>query len=213
MKYRKLPSLVCLLLATLVSTAAIYLGFTAAKRPARLLLEEEGARAVAAQLVECLSGGDFQQARDFLYGSPSLVLPQQAGEDAAALLWNHYRESLSGELVGEPYLTAQGYYQDAVFRGADLDGLTRRMKELAPGLAAEEIESAEDPSQVYNEDLTFREDFIAGLLLDAAQKAMGAAPRTRECRVRLRLCYGDGRWAVQPDQALLDILAGMMENV
>lgn len=208
MIYKKLPSLLCLLLAILVSASAINLGFTANGRPARILREEEDARGVAAQLVDCLDAGDFRRAGDYLQGS--LVLPREEGADAATLLWNYYRESLTGELIGQPYLDARGYYQDAVFRAVDLDELTCRMKELAPGLVTRRIETAEDPNQIYNKDLSLREELIADLLCEAAQKAMAEKTEMRECRVQLRLCYENGAWFVQPDQTLMDILAGRM---
>lgn len=211
MNVKKLPSLLCLLLAVAVSSTAIYLGFTANTRQPTLLREDKQARQAAEQLVDCLSSGDFQGAGGCLQGVTGLVLPQE-GEDAAGLLWRHYRESLSGELIGEVYLDAQGCCQDAVFRGADLDALTRRMRALAPGLLTQRIEQAEDPAEIYNEDLSLREALIDDLLLQAAQMAVEETQKTWECRVRLRLTYADGVWQVQPDPALLEILSGRMEN-
>lgn len=212
MKIKKLPSLLSLLLAIPVAAAAIYLGFKADTLPAGILRQDSSACLAASGLVDSLSAGDFQQAGDYLQGSPSLFLPQKKQEDAMTLLWNYYCRSLSGQLIGEPYVCAQGYFQDAVFYTADLDGLTRRMKELAPGLVAERIESAQEPSQVYNEDLSLREELIDSVLCSAARKAIQEKPQPRECRVRLQLVYEDTRWLIRPDQALLNILAGNMEN-
>lgn len=212
MNLRKLLSLTCLLLAILCAATAAYLGFTESARSPRILREDPEARLAASRLMECLCAGQFRQAGAFLQGQPSLALPQEEGDDAQTLLWNHYRRSLTGELTGEPYLTGQGYFQDAVLRTADLTALTRRMKALAPGLLTQRIEEAEDPAQIYTADLSLREELIADLLRQAAQTAIEQSSPTQEVRLRLRLCYDQDAWRVQPDQALMDILAGRMEK-
>ena len=42
--------------------------------------------------------------------------------------------------------------------------------------------------------------------------AINQETERKVCQVQLRLVYEKDRWLIQPDQALLDILAGNMEN-
>ena len=212
MKSNRIFSVLSLLLAVPAAAAALYMGMTADSRPAKLLWSEPGARAAASALVETLSTGDFQKGCDFLYGTTQLILPEGEGQDASALLWNHYCENLTGGLVGEPYLSPRGYCQDAVFYVPDLDGLTRRMKELAPELVTRRIVEARELSDVYDADYSFRQDLISEVLVEAARSAIAQEPERTVCQVQLRLVYEKDRWLIQPDQALLDILAGNMEN-
>ena len=212
MKSNRFFSVLSLLLAVPAAAAALYMGMTADSRPAKLLWSEPGARAAASALVETLSTGDFQKGSDFLYGTTQLILPEGEGQDASALLWNHYCENLTGGLVGEPYLSPRGYCQDAVFYVPDLDTLTRRMKELAPELVTRRIVEARELSDVYDADYSFRQDLISEVLVEAARSAIAQEPERKVCQVQLRLVYEKDRWLIQPDQALLDILAGKMEN-
>ena len=50
------------------------------------------------------------------------------------------------------------------------------------------------------------------VLVEAARSAIAQEPERKVCQVQLRLVYEKDRWLIQPDQALLDILAGKMEN-
>ena len=212
MKSNRFFSVLSLLLAVPAAASALYMGMTADSRPAKLLWSEPGARAAASALVETLSTGDFQKGCDFLYGTTQLILPEGEGQDASALLWNHYCENLTGGLVGEPYLSPRGYCQDAVFYVPDLDALTRRMKELAPELVTRRIVEARELSDVYDADYSFRQDLISEVLVEAARIAIAQEPERKVCQVQLRLVYEKDRWLIQPDQALLDILAGKMGN-
>lgn len=212
MKSNRIFSVLSLLLAVPAAAAALYAGVTAASRPAKLLWSEPGARAAASALVETLSAGDFRKGSDYLYGTTQLILPEGEDRDASALLWNHYCENLTGGLVGEPYLSPRGYCQDAVFYVPDLDALTRRMKELAPELVTRRIVEARELSDVYDADFSFRQDLISEVLVEAARSAIAQEPERKVCQVQLRLVFEKDRWLIQPDQALLDILAGKMEN-
>ena len=212
MKRNKILSLLSLLLALPAVALALYLGTTGRYRPPELLRRDEQAREVADQLVACLDSGDFEGCGQYLWGDPQLLLPNPSGQEADALLWAFYRSNLSGELVGEPYLGDQSYIQDAVFFVPDLDGLTRRMKELAPKLVADRIAAAKDPRELYNADQSLREDLVLAVLRQAARKAMEERPEPMECRVRLELVYEKGQWKIQVNQDLLDILSGKMEN-
>ena len=212
MKSNRFFSVLSLLLAVPAAAAALYMGMTADSRPAKLLWSEPGARAAASALVETLSTGDFQKGCDFLYGTTQLILPEGEGQDASALLWNHYCENLTGGLVGEPYLSPRGYCQDAGLYEPDLDTLTRRMKELAPELVTRRIVEARELSDVYDADFSFRQDLISEVLTEAARSAIAQEPERKVCQVQLRLVYEKDRWLIQPDQALLDILAGKMGN-
>lgn len=211
MKSNRFLSILSLALAVPTAIAAVYMGFTAQYRPAKLLWSEPGAKATASALVETLSTGDFARGGSYLRGNPQLILPEEH-MDAASVLWEYYREHLTAELTGEPYLSSQGYCQDAVFSVPDLDGLSRRMKEIAPELVTQRIMQARELSEIYNEDYSFREDLISEILMASARSAIEEGADAKRCPVQLRLIYADDRWQVLPDQALMDILAGKMEN-
>ena len=211
MKSNRVFSIISLILAVPMAAAALYGGVTAQNRPAKLLWSEPGAKAAAAALVETLSAGNFAQGSEYLQGNPQLLLPEEAS-GAGGMLWDYYRQHLRGELTGEPYLSTRGYCQDALFTVPDLDGLIRRMKEIAPELVTQRIVQAQELSEIYNDDYSFRENLISEILAEAARSAMAEGAAPKQYPVQLRLVYQDDRWQVLPDQPLLDILAGKMEN-
>lgn len=211
MKSNRVLSIISLILAVPMAAAALYGGFTAQNRPAKLLWSEPGVKATAEALVETLSAGNFAQGSQYLRGNPQLLLPEEE-PGAGGMLWVYYRQHLRGELTGEPYLSTQGYCQNALFTVPDLDGLTLRMKEIAPELVTQRIVQAQELSEIYNEDYSFREDLISEILVEAAYSAIAEGIPQKQYPVQLRLVYQNDRWQVLPDQPLLDILAGKMEN-
>ena len=69
--------------------------------------------------------------------------------------------------------------------------------------------SAEDKTEIYNEDNSYRSELVNQALNDAVTQALSEDAQTVTRDVTLGLIYQDGAWWVVPDQALLKIISGV----
>ena len=92
-------------------------------------------------------------------------------------------------------------------RGADFESgnLIQRAKALLEAKAA----AAEDKTEIYNEDNSYRNELVDQALNDAVTQALSEDAQTVTRDVTLGLIYQDGAWWVVPDQALLQIISGV----
>ena len=69
--------------------------------------------------------------------------------------------------------------------------------------------AAEDKTEIYNEDNSYRNELVDQALNDAVTQALSEDAQTVTRDVTLGLIYQDGAWWVVPDQALLQIISGV----
>ena len=85
----------------------------------------------------------------------------------------------------------------------------RKRSNINPFLMEAKAAAAEDKTEIYNEDNSYRSELVNQALNDAVTQALGEDAQTVTRDVTLGLIYQDGAWWVVPDQALLQIISGV----
>ena len=158
-------------------------------------------------MMAALSSGDFQQASQYLCGTPTLDPGLEAGDIVAARLWASFADSLRCTPRGPCYATPEGMAREVTVRSLDMGRMLQTMKTTAPRLLEQQVARAEDMSEVYADDNTYREDFLRDVMLAAANAALTETP-ARERSLTVHLQYRDRQWWVLPEQTLLEAVSG-----
>ena len=116
--------------------------------------------------------------------------------------------SLSCEFRGSCYATDTGLARDAVITALDVSTVTEAVGEYAHALLTQRVETAEDMSELYDEEDNFRQDLVDAIVLEAVDQAIRENGQTASFDVTLSLIQRDGQWWVVPDQALLQAISG-----
>ena len=101
---------------------------------------------------------------------------------------------------------------DVSVSALDLSSVTANLKERAQKTLEKHIAEAEDPSEVYDENHDYREEFVMNALLAAAREALEQDAKTVTWNLTLNLVYENGQWWIMPEQALLKALSGGILN-
>ena len=91
----------------------------------------------------------------------------------------------------------------------DVSGVTAAVPQRAKALLEAKAAAAEDKTEIYNEDNSYRNELVDQALNDAVTQALSEDAQTVTRDVTLGLIYQDGAWWVVPDQALLQIISGV----
>ena len=174
----------------------------------RMLESPEAASAQAQRMMDALCAGDYETAQSCIYGQPDLGAGEP--EDAVSkLLWDAFVDSLSYEFTGLCRVTDTGFARDAAVTYLDVSGVTAAVPQRAKALLEAQAEAAEDKSEIYNEDNSYREALVDQALSDAVTQALAEDAQNVTRNVTLSLIYQDGAWWVVPDQALLQTISGV----
>lgn len=172
----------------------------------KMLFASDGAARCAEALMDRLCRGDYAGASACCLGNPALdPAPRTETEKQ---IWEAFTGSLEYTLVGDCYATPVGAAQDVTFRSLLLPGVTRNLRQRAETLLKKRVAEAKTMAEVYEEDLSYREDFLQAVLNDAVKEAIDADGRCTEQRLTLHLICDRGRWQVMPDAALLNAVCG-----
>ena len=198
----------------MVVTAAVSIASRNAQP--RMLESPEAASAQAQRMMDALCAGDYDTAQGCIYGQPDLGAGEP--EDAVSrLLWDAFTDSLSYEFTGLCRVTDTGFARDVSVTCLDVSGVTEAVPQRAKALLEAKAAAAEDKSELYNEDNSYRSELVDQALNDAVTQALNDAvtqalsedAQTVTRDVTLGLIYQDGAWWVVPDQALLKIISGV----
>ena len=191
-----------LLLAALVLACCV---FGRTMEP-KMLFPSDGAARCAEALMDRLCRGDYAGASACCLGNPALdPTPRTETEKQ---LWQAFSDSLEYTLVGSSYATAQGVAQDVTFRSLLLPGVTRNLRQRAETLLERRVAEAKTMAEVYEEDLSYREDFLRAVLSDAVKEAIEEDGCSLEQTLTLQLTCDRGRWQVTPDAAWMNAVCG-----
>lgn len=183
------------------------LAFSARNLPATLLSEPREAEETVQTLVDALNQGDLSQVSLVLYGQSALEEQPDFDNPFLATIWERYLESLSCRVEGDLIASDSGLSQSVIMKALDIQGalpqVERRYTELLP-LRSE----LEDAKTVYNDDGSYREEFVLSVLDEAAQEVLSQDCPTTSRKVTLTLVYRENRWWILPQEGLMDILAG-----
>lgn len=210
MKLHKWVAGLCALAGGLTMAAGIYLGLTAPNRQPVLLETVPDGQQLVSRFMEDVCRGDLSQASGLLLGQPELTIPEEP-QTLQGYLWEQYYDALAYSLVGEVYATHQGLYQDVELEVPELSTVLEQINALTPEILMERIDSAENISQIYNEENEYRPELIESVLMEAGEKAWDGHTVTRRT-IPMKLVYHDQAWWVEPSRELIAVLEGNMER-
>ena len=152
--------------------------------------------------------GDYDLASHSLLGTPDLGVHREATDPVGVMLWDAFLESMSYELVGDCYATSAGIAQDVTVICLDISSATAGLEDRAKVLMAQQVDEAEDMSEIYDEDNEYREDFVMSVLYDATRAALKEDARLTTTTITINLTYQDGQWWIIPEKGLLEVVSG-----
>ena len=162
------------LLFAAASIGVVVLGRSTA--PVLLEAPEEASLQVE-KLMDAVCDGDFAVANTLLYGAPNVGTDCVSADSVGAMIWEAYVESLDYELVGGLYATDAGIAQKVKLIHMELDTVTAQLGQRARALLKEAVESAEEVSQLYDENNEYQDALVTDVLREAARQALEEAVR------------------------------------
>ena len=210
-EYTMIKKVFAVLFAALGICSAVtagYIGVHFRDADPMLLTQPTVARSKVIDMMEAVCDGDYDKAGQSILGNPSLGVDREAADAVGVLIWDAFRDSLSYELVGECYTTADGLAQNITVTGMDIHSVTVNLRERSRALLEQRVAEAEDTSDIYNENNEYREDFVMDVLYDAAVQALAEDAAIETVSLTLKLSYNDGSWWVVADEALLNAISG-----
>lgn len=196
------------LIGIAAASLGVYLALTNIYSAPELLEEPATARQQVQTLFDALCQGDYDTVSSCLYGQPKLGMDREAADPVGQLFWNAMRESYSWETRGEFHATDSGVSLDVSVSALDFDSMTRNLRTRAQALLEERVLSAEDTSEIYDENNEYREEFVMAVLHDAAGDALKEDAEMIRWELTLNLIYENGQWWIMPEQDLLEALSG-----
>lgn len=192
----------------LLGTAA--LSFLSLEAPARVVTVSGEAREQTEDFMEALAAGDYAAAGSCMMGKTELTSEFAADSQLSALLWDAYTNQIRYAFAGDVYVTDTGYCRDVTITTLDIPAMMEVLKEQFPAALAQKAGAAE-AGLVYNEDGSYREEFVMEALTESAARLVPQCS-TRQWEITLQLTHRDGRWWILPEQSLMDMLAGGLGN-
>lgn len=205
---KKLLSAIFVVVGIAAATAAIYLALNNRTADPVLLVPPEEAKHQVTGLMDAVCSGDYAAASTYLQGQPGLGVDRAATDEVGILIWEAFCDSMTYELVGECYATADGLAQNVTITCLDVTSVTAVLKERSQAMLQQRVDEAENLDEVYDEKLQYREDFVMGVLYDAACEALEEDATTITAELTLNLIYQDGQWWIIADKLLLDAISG-----
>ncbi len=190
--------------ALLVGTLALVLGSLDA--PARLISVPEGAAACVDEVVSALSQGDFPEAERRIYGLSEQADSWEPSDEAGALIWQAYLDSITFDPIGAGYATQTGLAWDVTVTTMDISRVTAAASEHAGVLLEKQV------SRTEGEEYALSDEQTASLLYEAAQMAIEEEESQIVREIQLNLIQTDGAWYVLPDAQLLMVLSGNLKE-
>ena len=200
------------ILGGLLAMVGILLALSNRETSPILARQPEAAGLRVQTMMEALTEGDFETVSSCLYGTPDLGMEGQAAEAVGQLFWDALGDSFTYEILGDFHATDSGVALDVSISALDLSSVTVNLRERAQEMLEKHIEEAEDPSDVYDENNDYREDFVMNALLAAAREALAQDAKTVTWNLTLNLIYENGQWWIMPEQDLLKALTGGILN-
>ena len=199
------------LFAVLGLTAAalgIWLGLNSVDAAPVLLREPEAVPERVEQMLELVSAGDYNGAGKLMQGQPDFGADREAADEAGRILWDAFVSGFSYRLEGECYATDSGVAQDVVITRLEPDSVTAGLRDRIRSVLEKRLETAEDVSEVYDENNNFREEVVAEALLEALKEAIREDASYTGVTVTVTLVWRDGSWWIVPEEGLIRAITG-----
>lgn len=189
-----------------LTALTLWLSLTNLNRDPAILKQPSAALEQVDGLMEALCAGDFETAREYLYGTPELQA--QPEDEAAQLLWEAYIGSLQYTRSADCYASADGLAVDVSLSMLDLDSVTIGLHNLCQTMLDREAENAEDPDLIYSEDGQYRQELVMDVFHQALTESLRENASYIQKSLTLHLTYENQRWWVTPEETLLSCLGG-----
>lgn len=208
MKFSKLFAALFGLAGTVAAVAAIALSFL--NMDANAILVEQPAAAVEqmTELMEAVCRNDYAAASEQLYGNPEFGVDRDPADEVGELIWDAFTESISYELNGELYATDSGVAQNITITTLDIESVTGVLKARSTALLEKRVAETEDPDEVYDENVEYREEFVMKVLYDATVQALKEDARMVTRSVTVNMIYENDQWWILADNELLNAVSG-----
>lgn len=200
------------LLGICFAVSGIYLAIRFVDVGPILLKEPDEAKQQVVTMLDALAEGDYDTVSASLYGMPILGIDREPEDAVSNLFWQAYQQSISCEMVGSFYATESGVAHNVVIRSMDLQSVTRNLRDRSQALLEERVLAAEDPSEIYDENYEYREQFVMDVLMDAAQDALAEDVEYISWEITLNLIHENGQWWIMPEDALMEAVSGGILN-
>lgn len=205
---KKLLSVFFVIVGVAAAAAAVYLGLGNKDADPTLLVPPEEAQQQVVALMDAVCQGNFDEASTYLQGQPSLGVDREPTDEVGVLIWDAFCGSMNYELVGECYATEDGLAQNISFSCMDVTSVTDVLRDRSQAMLQQRVEEAEDLSEVYDDDLQYREDVVMEVLHDAAELAIQEDAETITTDLTLKLSFQNEQWWIIADRELLDAISG-----
>ena len=205
---KKILSLIFVIVGIAAAVFAVNLSLDNKDADPVLLVPPEEATHQVVGLMDAVCAGDFDKATTYLQGQPDLGVDREATDPVGVLIWEALCDSMSYELVGECYATEEGLAQNLTISYMDVTSVTATLKERSEALLERRVAEADDPDEVYDENLQYREDVVMEVLYDAAEAALAEDATTTTVELTVNLVYQNEAWWIIADRNLLDAISG-----
>lgn len=205
---KKFLAVIFALVGICTAAAAVWLSTQFLDTKPILLTPPDAARSEVVALMDAVCDGDYAAASQSIYGTPNLGVDRDAGSEVGILIWDAFSSSMSYELQGDCYTTAQGLAQDVKITCLDITSVTANLKERSRVLLEECVAEAVDVSEIYDENNEYREELVMDVLYEAVEDALVEDARSMHMEVTVNLIYQDGKWWALADEALLNAISG-----
>lgn len=205
---KKILSLIFVIVGIAAAVFAVNLSLDNKDADPVLLVPPEEAKLQVVGLMDAVCAGDFDKATTYLQGQPELGVDREASDPVGVLIWEALCDSMDYELVGECYATEEGLAQNLTVSYMDVTSVTATLKQRSEALLEQRVAEAEDPYDVYDENLQYREDVVMDVLYDAAEAALAEDATTATVELTVNMVYQNETWWIIADRNLLDAISG-----
>ena len=158
-------------------------------------------------MMDAICEGDYELASESILGNPDFGVDRQPESAIGMLLWDAYLNSLSYELVGACHVTESGIAQDLTISYLELSSVTASLEQRAKDSLEQLILSADDVSEIYNENNEYREEIVMEILYNVTLDALQEDATVKTVRITVNLVFEDGSWWVVPQKELLEAVS------
>lgn len=212
MKASKVISALFGVIGLFAATAAVLLGFQNKDTGPVLLRQPNAAYAQVVHMLDAVCDGNMKQAQSLLRGTPDLGADRKPADAVSQLLWDSYLDSMEYTINGDCYATESGVALDVTISALDLESVTVTLRDRSQAMLEERVATAENATDVYDENNDYREDFVLNVLYDSAKDALREDAKTVSKDITVSMVYDNGQWWIMPESGLLDaISAGMLK--
>ena len=190
------------------SAGIVYIASNYANQPPILLSQPQEAQDNVVSMMDCLCAGNFSGASQYILGTPDFGAESQPKDVVGVLIWDAYIDSMSYELVDACYATDAGLAQKIRFTYLDIPSITANLKETSGQMLEARVETAADITEVYNENLEYREDVVMEVLHEAAVSVIEQSSQTVSVDIIVTLINQNGHWWIVSDTAFMDSIFG-----